>query len=108
MNGWQRFAILLLCCFAVMVCYPDFDASGWTFIGILIAMWTGGILVLSIISNMFGIYRLETFKPILQISRIRGILHKCATRCGLSGRNAAPPAPLFPRLLRLLLHATGK
>lgn len=75
MNGWQRFAILLLCCFAVMVCYPDFDASGWTFIGILIAMWTGGILVLSIISNMFGIYRLETFNKFISLLFIAAVMY---------------------------------
>ena len=51
MNGWQRFAVLILCCFVVMVLYPYFDASGWTFMGVAFAMWTGVIIVLSVISN---------------------------------------------------------
>ena len=48
-----------------MVCYPNFDAAGWTFIGILIAMWTGAIMILSIISNIFGLYRLETLNKLI-------------------------------------------
>ncbi len=75
MNGWQRFAILLLCCFAVMVCYPDFDIAGWTFIGILIAMWTGAIMVLSIISNIFGLYRLETLNKLISIVFIGAVFY---------------------------------
>lgn len=75
MNGWQRFAILLLCCFAVMVCYPNFDTAGWTFIGILIAMWTGGIIILSIISNMFGIYRLETLNKLVSLVFVAAVMY---------------------------------
>lgn len=75
MNGWQRFAILLLCCFVVLVCYPNFDVSGWTFIGVLIAMWTGGILVLSIISNIFGLYRLETVNKLISVCFIFAVFY---------------------------------
>lgn len=65
MNGWQRFAIVLLSAFAVMVLFPEFDAAGWTFIGMAIAMWTGAIVILSLISNMFGIYRLESLNKFI-------------------------------------------
>lgn len=75
MNGWQRFAILLLCCFAVMVLYPNFDAAGWTFIGILIAMWTGAIMVLSIISNIFGIYRFETLNKLISLVFVAAVMY---------------------------------
>lgn len=75
MNGWQRFAILLLCCFVVLVCYPNFDISGWTFIGLLIAMWTGGIIVLSIISNLFGLYRLESVNKFISIVFIFAVFY---------------------------------
>nr|QGT50592.1 hypothetical protein Elusimicrob1349_0620 [uncultured Elusimicrobia bacterium] len=75
MNGWQRFAILLLCCFAVMVLYPNFDASGWTFIGILIAMWTGGIMILSIVSNIFGIYRFETLNKLVSLVFLCAVMY---------------------------------
>lgn len=75
MNGWQRFAILLLCCFAVMVLYPNFDAAGWTFIGIAIAMWTGAIIVLSIISNLFGLYRLETLNKLIALAFFCAVMY---------------------------------
>lgn len=75
MNGWQRFAIMLLCCFVVMVCYPNFDAAGWTFIGILIAMWTGAIMILSIISNIFGLYRLETLNKLITLVFICAVFY---------------------------------
>ncbi len=75
MNGWQRFALLILCCFTVMVLYPDFDASGWTFIGIACAMWTGIIMVLSVISNLFGLYRMETFNKLISFILLCGIMY---------------------------------
>lgn len=75
MNGWQRFALLILCCFTVMVLYPDFGTSGWTFMGVVAAMWTGVILVLSIISNLFGIYRLETFNKLITFVLLCAIMY---------------------------------
>ena len=53
-----------------MVLYPDFGASGWTFIGVVLAMWTGVIMVLSVISNLFGIYRLKRCKYVQHRSYI--------------------------------------
>ncbi len=75
MNGWQRFALLILCCFTVMVLYPDFGTPGWTFIGIVMAMWTGVIMILSIISNLFGLYRLETFNKLITFVLLCGIMY---------------------------------
>lgn len=58
-----------------MVLYPDFDASGWTFIGIACAMWTGIIMVLSVISNLFGLYRMETFNKLISFILLCGIMY---------------------------------
>ena len=58
-----------------MVLYPDFDASGWTFIGIAFAMWTGIIMVLSVISNLFGLYRMETFNKLISFILLCGIMY---------------------------------
>ena len=65
MNGGQRFAVLIVCCFTVMVCYPDFDAAGWAFIGTILAMWTGVIVILSIVSNLFGLYKWESLNKLI-------------------------------------------
>ena len=75
MNGWQRFAVLILCCFTVMVLYPDFDASGWTFIGVAFAMWTGVIIVLSVISNLFGLYKFESLNKLVFFVLICAIMY---------------------------------
>ena len=75
MNGWQRFALLILCCFTVMVLYPDFGTSGWTFIGVVFAMWTGVIVVLSVISNLFGLYNLETFNKLITFDLLCAIMY---------------------------------
>ncbi|MBR4591875.1 MAG: hypothetical protein IKO35_01535 [Elusimicrobiaceae bacterium] len=57
MNGWQRFGILLVCCALIMILFPRYDASGWSFIGLTVLMWTGAIMVISLVFNVFALYR---------------------------------------------------
>lgn len=57
MTGIQRFFLLILCVALVMICYPDFGTSGWTFAGTIILVWTGVILIMSVIGSLFGLYR---------------------------------------------------
>ncbi len=75
MNGWQRFAVLIVCCFVVMVLYPYFDAAGWTFMGVAFAMWTGVIVVLSIISNLFGLYKFDGLNKLIFFVLICAIMY---------------------------------
>lgn len=65
MNGGQRFMFLLMCYFVVMVLYPNYDAAGLYFVGVTLAMWTGVILVLSIISNMLGLYNFPSLNKLI-------------------------------------------
>ncbi len=58
-----------------MVLYPDFGTSGWTFIGVVFAMWTGVIMVLSVISNLFGLYNLETFNKLITFVLLCAIMY---------------------------------
>lgn len=58
-----------------MVLYPDFGTSGWTFIGVVFAMWTGVIVVLSVISNLFGLYNLETFNKLITFVLLCAIMY---------------------------------
>ena len=62
MSGWQRFGLLLVCCFVVLVLFPNYDMAGLSFIGMALLMWTGAIILLTIISNIFGLYRFEWFE----------------------------------------------
>jgi len=59
MVGIQRFLLLVLCMLLVMICYPDFGVAGWTFAGTIILVWTGIILIMSVIGSLFGLYRFE-------------------------------------------------
>lgn len=65
MNGWQRFMFLLMCYFVVMVLYPNYDAAGLYFVGVTLAMWTGVILVLAVISNMLGLYNFPSLSKLI-------------------------------------------
>lgn len=75
MNGWQRFVVLLLCCFTVMVLYPDYDTSGWTFAGMTVLMWTGVIIVLSVVSNLLGIYNFKSLNKLVSFVLICAIMY---------------------------------
>ena len=65
--GWQRFFILLLCCFFVMVLFPDYDKSAWSAIGIMALMWTGAIMLISLICNIFALDRFEWFNRLITL-----------------------------------------
>ena len=59
MIGIGRFCLLILCVGLVMICYPDFGVSGWTFAGTVILVWTGIILLMSVVGSLFGLYRFD-------------------------------------------------
>ncbi len=59
MTGIQRFIMLVLCVGIIMICFPDFGSAGWTFAGTLILVWTGVILIMSVIGSLFALYRYE-------------------------------------------------
>ncbi len=75
MNGWHRFGILLLCCFLVMVCFPNYDSMGWSFIGITILGWTIALLVITLITNVFGLNRVEGFNRVVTLVVLVGVLY---------------------------------
>ena len=75
MNGWQRFGMLIVCCFLVMVLYPNFEGDAWNFILMVGGLWTGVIMVISVISNLFGLYRFETLNKLITIVLLGGIIY---------------------------------
>ena len=48
-----------------MVLYPNYDAAGLYFVGVTLAMWTGVILVLAVISNMLGLYNFPSLNKLI-------------------------------------------
>ncbi len=75
MNGWQRFGMLIVCCFLVMVLYPNFEGDAWNFILMVGGLWTGVIMVISVISNLFGLYRFEALNKLITIVLLGGIIY---------------------------------
>ncbi|WP_428073145.1 hypothetical protein [Candidatus Avelusimicrobium aviculae] len=74
MTGWQRFGLMLLCYFGVMVLFPDYDAAGFYFAGITLMMWTGVILVLAVINNILGLYNFPNFCRFITLVFIAAVL----------------------------------
>ena len=75
MNGWQRFGMLIVCCFLVMVLYPNFEGDAWNFILMVGGLWTGVIMVISVVSNLFGLYRFEGLNKLVTIALLGGIIY---------------------------------
>ena len=75
MNGWLRFGMLIVCCFLVMVLYPNFEGDAWNFILMVGGLWTGVIMVISVISNLFGLYRFEGLNKLVTIALLGGIIY---------------------------------
>lgn len=58
-----------------MVLYPNFDGAGWSFMGTALLLWTGVIIVLSIISNLFGLYNFNALNRLISFALLFGILY---------------------------------
>lgn len=75
MNGWQRFGLLLLCCFVVMVCYPEYTSNAWSFIGIRIFLWTCVLIVVSLISNILNLYKVEWLNKLITLAFMIAVVY---------------------------------
>lgn len=75
MNGWQRFGILFMCCFFIMVLFPNYGKAGWTFIGLIMLMWTGAIMLVSLVSNVFALDRFDWINRLLTLTVFCGIMY---------------------------------
>ncbi len=74
MVGIQRFFSLVLCVGIVMILYPDFGGSGWSFAGVFILLWSGVILIMSVVGSLFSLYRYDGINRFLTWVFIAGVL----------------------------------
>lgn len=74
MTGFRRFLMLLFCTALVMICFPDYTMAGWTFAGTIILVWTGVILIMSIVGSIFGLYRYDGINRFLSFVLFLGIM----------------------------------
>ena len=75
MNGFQRFALLLLCLLAALICYPYYTASVWPFMALLLGIWSGVIMVMSVILGLFGLDRFNWVNRIATVVLVAGIIY---------------------------------
>ena len=68
MNGWQRFGLLVLGCIAVMILFPNFGTRGWMFILFTLLGGSALLLVITVLSNLFAIYRFEFLNKIITLA----------------------------------------
>ncbi len=58
-----------------MVLFPNYDGIGLSFLGMAFILWTGGIILLSLITNIFALYRWETFNRVLTFAVFFSIVY---------------------------------
>jgi len=68
MTGWQRFLLLFVFCCGVMICWPQYDSHGITFIIMAFILWTCVIMLLSVFINLFAIDKWESLHRLLSIA----------------------------------------
>ncbi len=76
MTGWQRFFLLIACCIVTMILWPQYDEAGVTFMLMAGLLWTCVIIMLSVLSGIFGIYKFEFLNRFVSILYL-GALMAC-------------------------------
>lgn len=67
MSGWQKFFLLFLSCIAVLICWPQYDTKGLTFMLMAFVLWTCIIILFSVLTNLFAIVKFEALHRLLSI-----------------------------------------
>ena len=68
MNGWARFFLLLVCCIVTLILWPQYNRAGLGFLGMFFILWTCITILLSVIVNIFAIYKLEWLHRLISIA----------------------------------------
>lgn len=74
MTGWQRFFMLLACCVITMILWPQYDGQGLTFMLMSVLLWTCVIIMLSVLSGIFAIYKFEFLNRFISILFLGALL----------------------------------
>ena len=68
MTGWQRFFLLFAACIVVMILWPQYDMKGITFMSMAFILWTCIIMLLSVLINLFAIYKSEFLHRLVSVA----------------------------------------
>lgn len=67
MSGWQRFFLLIICCAGVLICWPQYNKQGLSFMLMAFCLWTCLIILLSIFINLFALYKVELLHRLISL-----------------------------------------
>ena len=68
MSGWQRFFMLFLFTIGILVCFPQYDAKGFTFMAMAFILWCCIIILFTVVVNLFAIAKFDWLHRILSIA----------------------------------------
>ncbi len=74
MNGWAKFFLLIVCCIFTLILWPQYDKTGLQFMGMLCLLWTCIILLVSIIGNIFALYKFEFLNRLVSLAFLAALL----------------------------------
>lgn len=67
MNGWAKFFLLIACCVITLILWPQYNREGLHFMLMLALLWTCLIMLVSVVGNIFALYKFETLNRLISI-----------------------------------------
>ncbi len=74
MNGWAKFFLLIVCCIFTLILWPQYNTDGLQFMGLLALLWTCLILLVSIVGNIFALYKFEFLNRLVSLAYLAALL----------------------------------
>lgn len=74
MNGWAKFFLLIVCCIFTLILWPQYNTDSLQFMGLLALLWTCLILLISIVGNIFALYKFEFLNRLVSLAYLAALL----------------------------------
>lgn len=74
MNGWAKFFLLIVCCIFTLILWPQYNTDSLQFMGLLALLWTCLILLVSIVGNIFALYKFEFLNRLVSLAYLAALL----------------------------------
>ncbi len=74
MNGWAKFFLLIVCCVFVLILWPQYDRTGLQFMGMLALLWISLIILVSIVGNIFALYKFEFLNRLVSLAYLVALM----------------------------------
>lgn len=68
MNGWAKFFLLFVCCIFTLILWPQYNRESLQFMALLAVLWTCIILLISIVGNIFALYKFEFLNRLISLT----------------------------------------